>query len=79
MINVEYPNLLAHINKYIVASRKESASFLMWYLENYYRLDSEEAIDSVCDQSGDKGIDGIYINEAFGTIDVFQFRCRFRL
>jgi hypothetical protein len=44
----------------------------MWYLENYYRLDKQEAIDSVCDQNGDKGIDGIYINEAYGTIDVFQ-------
>jgi len=44
----------------------------MWYLENYYRLDKQEAVDSVCDQNGDKGIDGIYINEAYGTIDVFQ-------
>lgn len=73
MINVEYPNLLQHIAYYLVpGQRTESASFLMWYLENYYRLDKQEAIDSVCDQNGDKGIDGIYINEAYGTIDVFQ-------
>lgn len=73
MINVEYPNLLQHISYYLVpGQRTESASFLMWYLENYYRLDKQEAIDSVCDQNGDKGIDGIYINEAYGTIDVFQ-------
>lgn len=73
MINVEYPNLLQHITYYLVpGQRTESASFLMWYLENYYRLDKQEAIDSVCDQNGDKGIDGIYINEAYGTIDVFQ-------
>jgi hypothetical protein len=73
MINVEYPDLLQHIAYYLVpGQRTESASFLMWYLENYYRLDKQEAIDSVCDQNGDKGIDGIYINEAYGTIDVFQ-------
>jgi hypothetical protein len=73
MINVEYPNLLQHISYYLVpGQRTESASFLMWYLENYYRLDKQEAVDSVCDQNGDKGIDGIYINEAYGTIDVFQ-------
>lgn len=73
MINVEYPNLLQHISYYLIPGRRsESASFLMWYLENYYRLDKQEAIDSVCDQNGDKGIDGIYINEAYGTIDVFQ-------
>lgn len=73
MINVEYPNLLQLICYYLVpGQRTESASFLMWYLENYYRLDKQEAIDSVCDQNGDKGIDGIYINEAYGTIDVFQ-------
>jgi hypothetical protein len=41
-------------------------------LENYYRLDSLDAVDSVCDQSGDKGVDGIYINDNEGTIDVFQ-------
>ncbi len=31
-----------------------------------------EEIDSVCDNHGDKGIDGIYVNEALGTIDIFQ-------
>jgi len=43
-------------------------------LENYYRLDTLEAVDSVCDQNGDKGVDGIYINDADNTIDVFQSR-----
>ena len=31
-----------------------------------------DAVDSVCDQPGDKGVDGIYINDNEGTIDVFQ-------
>lgn len=72
MITVDYPDLLNLISEYNISGRTESAAFLMWYLENYYRLDSQEAVDHVCDQNNDKGIDGIYINEANGTIDVFQ-------
>lgn len=72
MIQLDYPNLLHTIKDYLVPNREESASFLIWYLENYYRLDPLEAVDSVCDRRGDKGIDGIYINENEGTIDIFQ-------
>ncbi len=72
MINLDYPNILDHIKEHIDPKRTESASFLIWYLENYYRLDTQEAIDAVCDQKGDKGVDGIYINESNGTIDIFQ-------
>jgi len=71
-MNVDYPDLLKEIEFYLVAGRSESASFLMWYLEKYYRLDKQDAVDSVCDNNGDKGVDGIYINESLGTIDVFQ-------
>ena len=72
MINIDYPNILNLIKDHIDPKRTESASYLIWYLENYYRLDAQEAVDAVCDQSGDKGVDGIYLNEANGTIDVFQ-------
>jgi len=44
----------------------------MWYLENYYRLDDEEAVACVCDKRGDKGVDGIFINDDEETITVFQ-------
>lgn len=71
-IDLRYAALLARIKPYQSARRSESAAFLIWYLVNYYRLDELEATDCVCDQSGDKGIDGIYINEGAGTIDVFQ-------
>ncbi|MDR4989311.1 MAG: hypothetical protein RG741_10790 [Bacteroidales bacterium] len=72
MMTVDYPNILDLISDYNITGRTESAAFLMWYLENYYRLSQNESIDSVCDQSGDKGVDGIYLNEATNTIDVFQ-------
>ena len=61
-----------HFKSQISQGRSESASFLIWYLENYYRLDVDEAVDCVCDQRGDKGVDAIYVNEANGTIDIFQ-------
>lgn len=44
MINVEYPNLLDLFRQHLDPKRSESASFLIWYLENYYRLDSLEAV-----------------------------------
>jgi len=72
MINLNYPDILDLFKEHIDPKRTESASFLIWYLENYYRLDTQEAIDTVCDQNGDKGVDGIYINELNGTIDIFQ-------
>ena len=72
MIKLEYPEILENFKEHIDPKRTESASFLIWYLENYYRLDTLEAVDSVCDQNGDKGVDGIYVNEANGTIDIFQ-------
>ena len=72
MIDVDYPNLLKLFPEYIDPKRSESASFLIWYLENYYRLDAIEAVDSVCDQKGDKGVDGIFVNEGDQTITIFQ-------
>jgi len=74
MIRVEYPALLELFPQHLDPKRSESASFLIWYLENYYRLDTLEAVDAVCDQMGDKGVDGIYVNDADNTIDVFQSR-----
>lgn len=74
MINLDYPEILDLLTEHLVPGRTESAAFLIWYLENYYRLSSLEAVDSVCDQKGDKGVDGIYVNDGDSTIDIFQCR-----
>lgn len=76
MIDVDYPRLLELFPQHLDSSgkRSESASFLIWYLEHYYRLDTLEAIDSVCDQRGDKGVDGIFVNDNNQTITIFQSR-----
>lgn len=55
MIDLTFPNVLNLFEKYRDDNRSNSAAFLIWYLENYYRLDDLEAIDSVCDQRGIKG------------------------
>jgi AIPR protein len=74
MIDLDYPALLGLFPQHVAPKRSESASFLIWYLENYYRLDGVEAVDSVCDQKGDKGVDGIFVNDNDQTITIFQSR-----
>jgi len=74
MLNVDYPQLLDLFPEHGLPGRTDSAAFLIWYLQNYYRLDEVEAVDSVCDQRGDKGVDGIYVNDQANLIEVFQAR-----
>lgn len=52
--------------------RGESAAFLIWFLENFFRLETQDAIDSVCDQTNDKGIDGIYVDVDEEIVYLFQ-------
>src|SRR6185312_4251537 len=74
MIEVSYPKILDLFREHLDPKRSESASFLIWYLQNYYRLDRTEAVDAVCDQRGDKGVDGIFVNDNDQTITIFQSR-----
>lgn len=64
--------LREEVNQYICNGRQPSAAFLAWYLENFFRLDSQEAMDSVCDKKNDKGIDGIYVDDEAEVIYLFQ-------
>ncbi len=72
MLDLNYTNLVSLIKSHKVQGRTESTAFLHWFLVNIYRLERIEADDVICDGRGDKGIDGIYINENGGYIDVFQ-------
>jgi hypothetical protein len=72
VIKVDYPDLLNNFPEHRDQKRSESPSFLICYLQHYYRLDAQEADDAVCDQSGDKGIDGIFVNDNDQTIIIFQ-------
>jgi AIPR protein len=72
MLDLSYPKMLGLFQQHLDPKRTESASFLIWYFENYLRLGALEALDSVCDQNGDRGIDGIYVNEDANIIEVYQ-------
>ena len=52
--------------------RQETSAFLIWFLKNFFRLEIQDAIDSVCDRTNDKGIDGIYVDDEEETIYLFQ-------
>lgn len=52
--------------------RSESSAFIIWFLENYFRIDRQNAIDSVCDNTNDKGIDGILVDDEEEIIYLIQ-------
>ena len=60
------------VARFVIAGRTESAAFLMWYLRNFFRLEELEATYSVCDNTGDKGIDGVYVDEDEEEVHLFQ-------
>lgn len=70
--DLHYENLKGLIQPFSHKGRSESASFLNWFLENVYRLGDVEADDAICDESNDKGIDGIYVDNTAQEIHFFQ-------
>ncbi len=62
----------AEVSQFQCSGRTESASFLMWYLNNFFRLERQDAIEFVCDSINDKGIDGIYVDDEDEEIYLFQ-------
>ena len=71
-LDVTYPNILMHLKKYLAAGRTESRAFLMWFLENYLRLDEVDATDAICDGPDDKGVDGIYVDDNLEQVVILQ-------
>lgn len=71
-LDLSYPNLLMTFGEHAMKERTESRQFLAWFLEHYYRLEETEASDCICDGSYDKGIDGIYVDDHLGHVNIFQ-------
>jgi len=57
--------------------RHPSAAFLIWYLMNFFRIGEQDAQDSVCDKRGDKGIDGIWLDETSDEEEIYIFQSKF--
>lgn len=74
MINLDYPLVLEMLADLRDQRRADSAAYLIWYLENYFRLTRDEAIDCVGDKPGDQGVDAIWVNEPAGIVYIFQSR-----
>lgn len=72
----QYQALRPRLQKYVDAGLAESASFLSWFLENYYRLEDVNARDCICDKPNDKGVDGIYVDAVAEEIHVLQVKLR---
>jgi hypothetical protein len=53
-----------------------SKRFLKWFLENVFRLEPQDADDTVIDSKQDKGIDGILVDRTTETIYLFQSKTR---
>lgn len=74
--DLRYVNLTNMIAPLAIKGKTESVTFLNWFLENIYRLDSVSADDAICDSQNDKGIDAIYVDENNEEIHFFQCKIR---
>lgn len=75
--DLKYDNLIKRVlRSYRVEGRTESASFLAWFFENIFRLDDVTAVDAICDGPGDRGIDGIYVDDDGGEVLFVQVKIR---
>ena len=70
-LNEFYNRMREEVSEFSVG-RSKSAAFLIWFLENFFRLETQDAIDNVCDQKNDKGIDGIYVDDEEEIVYLFQ-------
>jgi hypothetical protein len=52
--------------------RTDSAAMLAGFLEIVWRLDPADVEDAICDGPGDKGIDGLAVDDGLREIAVFQ-------
>lgn len=73
---LDYANLRNRLKPYIENGLAESAAFMAWFFENYYRMEDVAARDAICDKPNDKGVDGIYVDDNLGEIHVVQAKLR---
>ena len=75
--DLSYLNLAANVlPSYNLAGRTESVSFLVWFLENIFRLDDVQAADAICDGPSDRGIDAIFVDDDNSEVIFLQSKVR---
>ena len=76
MGQVEYDAIEQAIQPYLTGNRTKSAALLAWFLRNVWRMEPEDIDDAICDGTGDKGMDGIHVDEDIAEITIFQTKYR---
>lgn len=76
MAKESYPQINAEVEPHLIGDRKPTAALLAWFLNAVWRLDLSEVDDAICDGTGDKGIDGIVVDEDLNEIAIFQSKHR---
>lgn len=75
--DLEFQNLAQNLLKpYQKRAATESAQFLRWFLENIFRLETQDADDACVDNKQDKGVDGVLVNDTLEVVYVFQSKVR---
>jgi hypothetical protein len=72
MSQAEYDLVQEMIQAHKLGVRTDSAAMLAGFLEIVWRLDPEDVEDAICDGPGDKGIDGLAVDDDLDEIVVFQ-------
>jgi len=60
------------IKPFHTGTRTESAALLAWFLAVVRRIEPEDVDDATCDGQGDKGIDGMLVDDDLGEITLVQ-------
>ena len=71
-----YKRLNRAVTEFDTEGLAETAALLIWFLRHVKRLDETEAPDAVCDGPGDKGIDGIWVDNLGEEIVLLQAKRR---
>lgn len=74
--NSDFVLIEEEIGRFHVGNRTRSSALLAWFLETVWRLEPEDASDSICDGGGDKGIDALHVDEDLKEITVLQAKHR---
>ena len=75
--DLKFQNLAQNLLKpYQKRAATESTQFLRWFLENIFRLESQDADDACVDKKQDKGVDGILVNDVLEVVYVIQSKLR---
>lgn len=54
--------------------KTDSIAFAHWYLENYYKLHTQDIAEAIIDGDGDLGIDSILIDEDNSALAIMQYK-----